>query len=278
MELKQVWYFVAIADAGSISGGAARAFVAQPTLSAAMSKLESELGTRLFERRARGTALTAEGENVLRHARVILREAEALKATGKSKVVKPLKLGLLPTLPPAFVADVLSRLRAFEADRVWHSEDANETLLRQRLAAGRYDAIVTRLERAERRARQIELTQDVQAVAVAERDAPSRKVDPTYLHGRVLIVRTHCEMLQAASRILDDWHVQPHVVARTNDDSRALAMMASGVGACLLPDSFHHAGVVFVRPWGPVLTRRLGIEWIKGAAGGLFDRLAAKLK
>jgi LysR family hydrogen peroxide-inducible transcriptional activator len=84
-------------------------------------------------------------------------------------------------------------------------------------------------------------------------------------------------MLQAASRVLDDWHVQPQVVARTDSDERALAMVAAGIGACLLPDSFQHRGVAFVRPEGPVLARRLGLEWVKGAEGGALDRISQRL-
>lgn len=278
MELKQVRYFLAVADAGSFSAGARRAFVTQPTLSVAIAALEAELGAKLFERRARGVVVTAEGERVLEHARAILRETEALKASGREAVPgKPLKLGLLPTLPPPFVAQTLSQLRALEPSRPWHMEDASIGVLHQRLTAGRYDAILTSLGRPEAGKRQVELMRDVQAVAVAKSERPRGRVMPTFLHGRPLIVRVHCEMLQAASRVLDVWHVQPHVVARTDSDARALAMVAAGIGACLLPDSFQHDGVAFVRPEGPVLGRRLGLEWNKDAAAGALDRICKGL-
>jgi hypothetical protein len=41
-----------------------------------------------------------------------------------------------------------------------------------------------------------------------------------------------------------------------------------------MPDSFRHDGVVFARPQGVNLTRRLGLEWIRGSGGGWFDRFA----
>src|SRR5258707_1239654 len=50
MDFKQIRYFVAIAEAGSFSAGARRAFVTQPTLSAAIAALEAELGFALLER------------------------------------------------------------------------------------------------------------------------------------------------------------------------------------------------------------------------------------
>jgi DNA-binding transcriptional LysR family regulator len=73
MDLKQIRYLVAVADAGSFSAGARRAFVTQPILSAAIAALETELGSKLFERGARGVAPTQEGSRILDRARAILR-------------------------------------------------------------------------------------------------------------------------------------------------------------------------------------------------------------
>lgn len=273
MDLRQIRYFCAVADTGSFSAGARRAFITQPTLSAAIAALETELGHKLFQRRARGVTLTPEGQRALEHARAILRSAEMLKTSAGQAVSKPLRLGLLPSLPPDFVAAILRRLREFDPTRVWQTEDAPLPLLRQRLAGGRYDAILTALASPRRGYRQMPLAEDAQALAIAKTAKPSRNITPAYLQNRPLIVRTHCESLQAASRILDDWHVRPIVVARTDSDSRALAMVAAGLGACLMPDSFHHDDVVFLRPKGVNLRRRLGLEWIGDAAGGWLDRI-----
>jgi len=67
------------------------------------------------------------------------------------------------------------------------------------------------------------------------------------------------------------------VVAKTDSDARALALVAAGIGACLLPDSLEHEAVAFVRVDQVNLTRRLGLEWIKGAAGGWLDRITQRL-
>ena len=100
MDLKQIRYFCAVADAGSFSAGARRAFVTQPTLSAAIASLEAELEVRLFDRRARGTVLTAAGQRVLAHARAVLRESERLRAAAlPAAPAPPRTLGLLASLP-----------------------------------------------------------------------------------------------------------------------------------------------------------------------------------
>lgn len=274
MDFRQVRYFVAVAEAGSFSEGARRAFVTQPTLSAAIAALEAELGFALLERHARGVRLTPKGEEALETSRSILREAERLKAAsgGKPPPGRPLRLGILPTIAPGFVAQCIGRLRALEPGRSWRTEDAPLAKLQERLASGRYDVILSALGPAARGHRQLELAADRQALAVSARAFPRGPVSPELLAGQPLIVRVHCEHLQSASRILDAWKVRPRVVAQTDSDARALAMVAAGLGFCLMPDSFEHPEVRMLRSEGVELTRRLGFEWVKGGGDGGLDR------
>src|SRR5258705_6246248 len=146
MDLKQIRYFIAVADAGSFSAGARRAFVTQPTLSAAIGALERELGFALFEREARGISLTTRGLAALETARSILRETERLKAPSRDRQPgKPVRIGLLPTLPPELVAATLARLGGLDPARTWQMEDAPLAKLRQRLADGRSDVVLSQL-------------------------------------------------------------------------------------------------------------------------------------
>lgn len=277
MDLKQIRYFVAVADAGSFSAGARRAYVTQPTLSGAIAALEKELGYRLFERRARGVSLTANGSRVLAHARGVLRESELMKAAGaEAPAERPARIGLLPTLPPKLVTDLLHLLEGAHPGRPVIVEEAPFAVLTQRLANGRFDAILTSLDRPKPGHRQIEMHSDSLALAVPKDMNSRRRITPRFLHGRPLIVRVHCEQLQASSRILDHWGVRPLVIARTGSDAHASAMVAAGLGACLMPDSLRHPDIAFLKPEGVRLTRTLGLEWTKGAAAGLFETLQAR--
>ncbi|MEU6753759.1 LysR family transcriptional regulator, partial [Spirillospora sp. NPDC046719] len=65
MELRQLRYLVAIADAGNLGRAAESLFVSQPALSYALRRLESELGVRLFDRHAGGVTATAAGADVV---------------------------------------------------------------------------------------------------------------------------------------------------------------------------------------------------------------------
>ncbi len=74
-------YFVAVAEEGQMTRAAARLHVAQPALSQAISRLESDLGIRLFERNARGVRLTSDGKTFLAKARqAIDAEQDAIEA------------------------------------------------------------------------------------------------------------------------------------------------------------------------------------------------------
>ena len=68
MDLRILRYFLTVADEGSITKAAARLHVSQPALSMQLAALEDELGHKLFERCARGIALTEKGSALKRRA------------------------------------------------------------------------------------------------------------------------------------------------------------------------------------------------------------------
>ncbi|HEU5028622.1 MAG TPA: LysR family transcriptional regulator [Spirillospora sp.] len=83
MELRQLRYLVAIADAGNLGRAAESLFVSQPALSYALRRLESELGVRLFDRHAGGVTATAAGAEVVAEARRTVRQAERVAAAAE---------------------------------------------------------------------------------------------------------------------------------------------------------------------------------------------------
>src|SRR6202049_2519948 len=78
-DLVDLQLFVAVADARSITAGAARVHLALASASERIKGLEAALGVALFKRGRRGIELTAAGESLLGHARIILHNVEAMR-------------------------------------------------------------------------------------------------------------------------------------------------------------------------------------------------------
>ncbi|HEX2314128.1 MAG TPA: LysR family transcriptional regulator [Thermomonospora sp.] len=83
MELRQLRYLVAIADAGNLGRAAGALYVSQPALSYALRNLEAELGVRLFDRHPGGVTATPAGRDVVTEARRTLAQAERITAAAE---------------------------------------------------------------------------------------------------------------------------------------------------------------------------------------------------
>ena len=114
MTLKQLRYFAQVAHEGSFAAAARVLYVAQPSISQQVAKLEAELGVTLFVRQARGIVLTESGERLLDHAHAILRHIESAKADVSSTPNNPqgtAVLGLTQSicnLLPLYLMDMMA--------------------------------------------------------------------------------------------------------------------------------------------------------------------------
>jgi DNA-binding transcriptional LysR family regulator len=99
MELRQLRYFVAVAEQGNISRAAKSIFLTQPALSRQIKALEEEVGQCLLERQAHSIRLTPAGETLLREARELLQHAEQVLERVRSAGRGPrLRIGYAPSL------------------------------------------------------------------------------------------------------------------------------------------------------------------------------------
>ena len=103
MTLQQLEYLVAVDRLQHFGRAAHACHVSQPTLSAMLQKLETELGVTLFERSAKGVRTTTVGHRVVEMARLTLTAAERLKQVVEEEtqgVQGTFRLGILPTIAP----------------------------------------------------------------------------------------------------------------------------------------------------------------------------------
>lgn len=111
MDLRQLRYFVAVAEEGSFTRAAQRCQVAQPSLSQQIINLEDELGQPLFLRRARHVELTEAGREAFEQAREVLAKAENLRDvfTRRSELNEgSVTLGVIPTIGPYLLPPTLT--------------------------------------------------------------------------------------------------------------------------------------------------------------------------
>lgn len=149
MELRQLRYFVAVADAGSFSGAAAALHVLQSTVSQQVQKLEDRLHTNLFERHARGVRLTQAGQDLLRSARRIILEVDrALSKAGRvaRAEVGKLPLGFYTSLSSGPLRNTLAAMRAVSPEVTFELYEGNPPDLLAALREYRIDLAVTVLE------------------------------------------------------------------------------------------------------------------------------------
>jgi LysR family hydrogen peroxide-inducible transcriptional activator len=113
MTLTELKYIVAVARARHFGHAAEACFVAQPTLSVAIKKLEDELGVTLFERGGSEVSVTPLGAQIVAQAERVLEQTAAIKELAKQNkdpLAGPLRLGVIYTVGPYLLPPLVKNL------------------------------------------------------------------------------------------------------------------------------------------------------------------------
>ena len=148
MTLTELRYLVALARERHFGRAAEACFVAQPTLSVAVKKLEDELGVALFERSPQEVRPTPIGEQVVAQATTVLAEVARLveiAGAGKDPLVGPLRLGTIPTIGPWLLPRLVPLLKERAPAMPLLLEETFTHLLLARLKAGDLDVAILAL-------------------------------------------------------------------------------------------------------------------------------------
>ncbi|MDK2769178.1 MAG: LysR family transcriptional regulator [Sphingomonas sp.] len=234
-------YFLAVIDSGTFTAAAAQMAVSQPTLSAGIAKLEREVGAKLLRRSSQRIELTEAGSQFAVHARRIEREFN-LAAAAVGGIAQPatLRLGVLTTIASAELAALVARIAADAPGLAVELVEGNATVLAQHIARGRVDLALTAVQGDGEALRSEPY---LLALPVGHRLAGEAALPGEALAGETMIVRRSCEALPETSRYFTRRGIRPSFALRTPNDDRALAMVAAGLGATVVPASHRHAGV-----------------------------------
>ena len=146
MELRQLMYFLALAELGSFRLASERVHVTQQAVSKSIAQLEARIGARLFERDGRSVRLTPVGELLLPHARLITAELkhfeyehDAYRGSRSGR----LAIGSTPTLLGEVVPEVLRGLHRSRPRLVIAVMSGDWDVLSERLLRGELDVVIS---------------------------------------------------------------------------------------------------------------------------------------
>jgi LysR family hydrogen peroxide-inducible transcriptional activator len=278
MNLRDLRYFVALADTRHFGKAAERSFVSQPTLSAQIKKLETYLGVQLIERQPRKVTLTETGAKILPLARRILQESDEIVSLARNEhdpLSGKLKMGLIPTIGPYLLPVITRKLRKqLPRLKLMLYEHQTQPLL-EKLRAGDLDlgilALPVPLEGLEARP----LYDENFTLAVPSNNPLAKranvKLDDLTGETLLLLEDGHCLRDQA----LD---VCSRIDVKESEDYRATSletlrqMVAAGLGITLLPElatrgPFGSGHGLTVKEFSrPIPSRSVGAVWRKSTA------------
>lgn len=274
--LKQLRYFVALADKLHFRKAAESMGVAQPSLSAQIADLEHNLGLQLVERGRGGTSLTPAGREIAKRAHRITGELLGLSDladTLKSGDGGTLRLGASSTIGPYLLPSVLSNLHKKHPHLAIHMWEGAPTTLVQLLLDNEYDVVLTQMPVASTDLWSSALFREplFLVVPINHPLAKAAAVSPDDLNGSdVLTLGDHYALTEqvraicykTGARVLDNY------VGNTLDSLRIMTGMDMGVS--IMPALYvksevigRDAAVVAVPFKGQNVHRTMGLAWRK---------------
>ena len=147
LSLRSLRYFVAVAEAGSVTAGARQVRVSQPSVSAAVAQLEADLKVQLFVRHhAKGLSLTLSGDRLLVQARGLLahaREVEQFAGAMGGAQRGEVSAGCFITLAPFLLPGLLAGFAARYPEIALSVEEGNQAELLEQLRNGRCEVALS---------------------------------------------------------------------------------------------------------------------------------------
>ena len=145
MTLTELKYILAVAKERHFGRAAEACHVSQPSLSVAVKKLESELDVKIFERRSSDVTVTPIGAVILEQAQRVLENADKLKesaAQGKDPLSGPLRLGVIYTIAPYLLPQLVGRMHETTPTMPLILSEAFTSVLLEQLKTGIIDCAV----------------------------------------------------------------------------------------------------------------------------------------
>jgi LysR family cyn operon transcriptional activator len=242
MELRDLRYFVAVADHKGFSRAAHQLKISQPALSRQIQGLEKELGIQLFDRVGRRTLLTAAGADLLDRGRALLHESESLKGrasdlSGGSHGV--LRLGATPHAYQSFVARLLAEFRRSKPEiEVTLAEDGAANLVEAVKLGAIHVAVASLPIGSGLEGRPLFPMGVVAVLPRAHPLAAQKTIDPVELARYPLLLMNRSFLTrQLFDRACHALRVSPKVVLESHSAQSLLSLAEHGQGIAVIPST-----------------------------------------
>jgi len=276
--LRQLQYFVAVAEQGSVSRAAQNLSISQSSVTEAVKELEGDLGVPLFVRHPRGLAITHKGQQFLRHATKILADVSDARRAFEGDPERAggsLQLGVTSLVAGYVLSDLLARYRrAFPGVKVRAIED-NGDYIEHLLIGGELDVAVMVIsnlrDRMALQAEILEVSPYRLWLPLGHPLTGAESIGLPDILAQPLIMLTVDEIEENTGKLLDALGARPQVAFRTRSVEAVRSLVATGAGVTLLPDLVY-------RPWslegdriesrdvsGSLPVVQVGMVWRRGS-------------
>mgnify|MGYP000093891829 CR=1 FL=1 len=277
--LRQLEYFTAVGECGSIAAASEKVNVSSPSISAAVAQLEEEFGLALFVRKhAQGLSLTTAGQRLMEQSQKVLREAELLTSMAgdiSGNVQGPLSVGCLLTFAQFILPKVRHSFQALYPDVRMRQEELNQAEIFSRIRRAELDIALSY---------DLDIPADLEFIPLV--DLPPYVLAPAD-HALAARDEVSVEDLRDHPMVLLDLPLsseyflsffserglKPKIAERSRDMGVVRSLVANGFGYSILnirplsdrsPDG---GDLAFIPLKGEVRPMRMGLVMARGAGG-----------
>jgi LysR family transcriptional regulator, hydrogen peroxide-inducible genes activator len=273
MSLTELKFIVAVAQERNFRRAAEKCFVTQPALSLAIKKLEEELNVVIFERSRTDVTMTEIGEKIIEQAEKVLEETARIKQLaelGKNQLKGILKLGMIHSVGPYLLPEIIPILRKIAPDMPLEVEENLTANLETQLRNGVIDVAIIALPfEVPGLQYRVLYDEEFDVVVPSHHHWANRKhIKPEELSDeKVLLLNSgHCfsnQVTQACPELS-----RKGEILQGNSLETIRNMVASNLGITVLPCSAtatrYNSPLIKVIPFiKPAPTRRIAIAWRK---------------
>lgn len=247
--IRQLQYFVAVAEAGTVSGAAKYLSISQSAITEAIKDLEADLGVTLFQRHSRGLRITHRGHQFLRHAKGLLtgvaNARRAFENEGQDQSGQ-LNLGVTSLVAGYVISDILARYRrAHPKIEVTAIED-DGSYLEHLLIGGELDVAVMLVSNLRNRnalqAENLASSPYRLWMPMGHELSTREHIAPADLTSEPLIMLSIDEIEEPTENLLEALGARPKIAFKTRSVEAVRSLVATGAGIAILPDLIY-------RPW-----------------------------